>query len=108
MQIQLTGRHVDITEDVREYVYEKVGKLPRFYDRIHEIEVILGHESDQFVAEIIVRVDRKHTFIAQESGADTFVLIDAVVGRLERQLVKHKEKTRNHKHDGKNEVVTEE
>ena len=60
------------------------------------------------VSEIIVRVDRKHTFVARESGTDTFVLIDAVVGRLERQLVKHKEKTRNHKHDGKSEVVTEE
>lgn len=101
LQIQLTGRHVSITDEVREYVYDKVAKLPRFYNRIHEIEVVLDHESGQFTVEMIVRTDRKHTLVAQETGADTFVLVDTVVDRLERQLVKHKEKNRNHKHDGK-------
>lgn len=107
MQIHLTGRHVDITNDVREHIENKAGKLPRFYDRIHEIEVVLGHESEQFTAEIIVRADRKHTFVARETGADTFVLIDLVVEKIERQLIKHKEKNRNHKHDGKSEITSE-
>lgn len=107
MQIQLTGRHVDLTDDVREYINEKANRLPRFYDRIHEIEVILDHESELFTAEMIVRADRKHTFVARETGADTFALIDVVVDRLERQLVKHKEKNRNHKHDGKNDIARE-
>ena len=104
LQIQLTGRHVSITDEVREYVYDKVSKLPRFYNRIHEIEVVLDHESGQFTVEMIVRADRKHTFVARETGADTFVLVDTVVDRLERQLVKHKEKNRNHKHDGKGDL----
>lgn len=105
MQIQLTGRHVDLTDDVRDYINDKANKLPRFYDRIHEIEVILDHESEQFTAEMIVRADRKQTFVARETGTDTFALIDVVVDRLERQLVKYKEKNRNHKHDGKNDIA---
>lgn len=97
MQILVTGRHVDLTDDIRNYVDEKVGKLSRFYDRIHEIEVILDHESEEFKVEIIVRVDRKHTFVASLTGPDTFTLIDAVTDKLERQLRTYKGKNRNHK-----------
>lgn len=101
MKIQVTGRHVEVPEDLREYIETKANKLPRYYDRIHEIEVVLDHESEQFTAEMIVRVDQKHTFVARETGPDTFVLVDLVVDKLERQLVRHKEKRRNRKHDGK-------
>ncbi len=107
MKVNLTGRHVDVSDDVREYIESKAAKLPRFYDRIHEIDVVLDHESEQFTAEMIVRADRKHTFVARETGPDTFVLIDLVVEKIERQLIKHKEKNRNHKHDGKSGLVAE-
>jgi len=107
VQIQVTGRHVKVTDDVRDYIHSKAHKLPRFYDRIHDIEVVLDHESEQFTAEMIVRVDRKHTFVARETGPDTFALIDLVVEKLGRQLTKHKEKNRNHKHDDKSDYVSE-
>lgn len=107
MQIQVTGRHVKLNDDVRAYIDEKAGKLPRFYNRIHEIEVIVDHESEQFKVEMIVRVDRKHTFVAHDSGPDTMVLIDQVVDKLERQLRRHKEKNRDHKHDGKPDMAGE-
>lgn len=107
MQIRITGRHVDLSDDVRAYAEDKASKLPRFYDRIHDIEVVFGHESEQFTAEMIVRADRKHTFIASETGPDSFALIDLIVEKLQQQLTKHKEKNRNHKHDGKPEVEGE-
>lgn len=100
MQIQISGRHVEVPAELRSYIEEKIQKLPRFYDRIHEVEVILGHESELFTAEIIVRADHKHTFVASETGPDTYALVDAIVDKLERQLRKHKEMLRNHKHDG--------
>jgi putative sigma-54 modulation protein len=104
MRIQVTGRHVEVTDDVRAYVESKVAKLPKYYDRIHEIEVVLDHESEQFTAEMIVRADHKQTFIASETGPDTFALIDLIVDKLERQLTRHKEKVRNRKRNGKPEV----
>lgn len=103
MHIQITGRHVEVSEEVRAYIHAKVGKLPRFYDRIHEVEVVLDHESEQFITEMIVRADKRHTFVARETGPDTFALVDLVVDKLERQLRRHKEKRRDHKHDGKSE-----
>ncbi len=104
MRILLSGRHVEITDDVRRYVENKAAKLPKYYDRIHEIEVILDHESEQFNVEMIVRADHKHTFIASQTGPDTFALIDSIVDKLERQLTKHKEKVRNRKHEGKGDL----
>ena len=104
MQIIVKGRHVQVPDEVREYVENKAGKLPKFYDRIHEIEVILDRSSEQFTVEMIVRAGSKHTFVASETGPDTFTLIDVVTEKLERQLLKLKEKNRNHKHDGKPEA----
>ena len=104
MDIQITGRHVNVPEDVREYIHAKIGKLPRFYDRIHGVDVVLDHESEQFTTEVIVRADQRQTFIARETGPDTFALVDLVVDKLERQLRRHKEKLRDHKHDGKSEL----
>ena len=104
MKILVTGRHVELSDDIRTYTEDKAKKLPKFYDRIHEIEVVFDHESEQFRAEMIVRADRKHTFVASETGPDTFVLVDVIVDKLERQLKKHKEKNRNHKHDGKSDL----
>lgn len=105
VQIQLTGRRVEITDEVRDYVYNKAAKLPRFYDRIRDVEVVLDHESEQLTGEMIVRAGRKHTFVARESGSDACMLIDLLVEKLERQLVRHKERNRNHKHDGKVEPL---
>ena len=103
MQIVVKGRHVEVTDEVRDYVTDKAGRLPKYYDRIQGIEIVLDHESEQFSAEMIVRADRKHTFVASETGPDTFALIDLVIEKIERQLIKHKERNRNHKHDGKSE-----
>lgn len=104
MQINIIAKHVDIPTEVREHIGERVEKLSRFYDRILEVEVILGHESEQFTAEMIVHVERKHTFVASDSGPDTYALVDIITEKISRQLVKHKEKLKNHKHEGKLEI----
>lgn len=98
MQITVTGKHVEVSEDVKKYALEKADRLPRFFDRIQSIEVIFGHEADQFSVEILVNAGVRNTFVACERGADTFALIDLTVDKLERQLTKHKEKLRNRMH----------
>ncbi len=97
MQIVVKGRHVEVSDEVREYIQTKAARLTKYYDRIHEIEVILDHESEQFSAEMIVRADHRHTFLSRGTGPDTFALIDVILDKMERQLTKHKEKLRNRK-----------
>ena len=108
VEILVTGRHVEVPVEVRDYVREKAGKLPRYYDRVHEIEVIFDHESEQFTAEMIVRADHRHTFVATETGPDTYALIDLCVEKLERQLTRHKGKRRNRKHSDRTDLASEE
>ncbi len=105
MQILVTGRHVEVTDEIREYVKDKASRLPRFYDRVHTIEVVLDHESDEFKAEMIARADGSHAFVASETGPDTFALIDLIVDKLERQLNKHKEKCRQPKHEPRDDSL---
>jgi putative sigma-54 modulation protein len=97
MQVVVKGRHVQVSDEIRKYISEKAPRLAKYYDRINEVEVILDHESEQFSAEIIVRVIPQQTFVAQATGPDTFSLIDGLLDKIERQLTKHKEKQRNHK-----------
>jgi ribosomal subunit interface protein len=61
---------------------------------------VLDHESENFAVEAIVSADG-NPFVAREVGPDTFALIDLVGDKLERQLLKHKERFRNRKHLGK-------
>lgn len=100
MQITVTGRHVEVPANVKEYAEEKAEKLLRFYDRIQSIQVVVGNEGDDFSVEMIVNAGARNEFIAHEVGPDTFVLIDNTESKLERQLTKHKEILRNRKHPG--------
>ncbi|MCK4660344.1 MAG: ribosome-associated translation inhibitor RaiA [Phycisphaerae bacterium] len=98
MQISVISRHVEVTDKVKDYAHEKVSKLPRFFDRVQSIDVIMDHDSGNFSVEILVRADRTDPFIARESGPDTFALIDVLTDKLGRQLRRHKERFRNRKH----------
>lgn len=101
MQISVTGRHMHVAERIKAYAEEKAGRLPRYYDRVQAIEVVLDQEGDHKVVEMIVKAAGTQDFIAREAGPDALSCIDLLVDKLERQLTKHKEKFRNRKHPGK-------
>ena len=98
MQITVTGRHVEVPEEVKAYSRKKAEKLLRFYDKIQAIEVLWDHEGEQFTVEMIVNAGSRHTFIGREIGPESLALIDLAVDKLERQLTRHKEKSRNRMH----------
>ncbi len=105
MQINVTGRHVEVSDEVKGYVEEKASRLPRFLDKLHTVDVILGHESDEFTVEMIAHADGCNPFVAREIGPDTFALVDIIVDKLERQLTKQKEKWRKPKHEPRDDSV---
>ena len=99
MQITITGRHIEVTDAMREYASEKVAKLPRYFDRIQSIAVIADkHDSHAYEVEIIVTVEHADPFIGTQAHNDLYACIDDAVDKLERQLTDHKEKLRNRKH----------
>jgi len=102
VQITITERHGHVTDAVKDYVQEKASKLLRFFNRISAIEVILDGDQDRNSVEMIVKVDGSENFVACDAYGDFFVGTDVVVGKLERQISKHKGKFRNRKHLAKN------
>jgi len=98
MLFTITGRHFEITDEIRNHAQEKTEKLPRYFDGVNQIEVIIeGNGSDPGV-EVIARGEHGIVFVATESGADTLTCINLAVHKLERQLRRKKAKQRNKKH----------
>ena len=98
MKITVTGRHMAITSAIREFATEKVGKLPRYFDRIQSIDVIAQKTDKQYELEIIVHADKTDPFVCKTAGSDLYACIDETVDVLERRLTDHKGKLRNRKH----------
>lgn len=101
MLFTITGKHVEITEAIRSHAQEKCEKLPRFYDHISHVEVVVeGSEGRSTSVEVLVHIEHGETLVAKEAGHDTYACLDAAVHKVERQLKKQKEKQRDNKHIG--------
>jgi ribosome hibernation promoting factor len=97
LKINITGRHLDVTPAMKKYTQEKVEKLGRFYDRIHGIDAILSEEGDRQVVEVKAHVGKGTTLVGKVENSDIYSALDLVVGKLERQITRYKEKLRSWK-----------
>lgn len=95
MQINISGHHVELTEALRDYVGSKLGRLERHAARITHVDVVLNVEKLRQKVEATLRMAGAELFAAAESE-DMYAAIDALADKLDRQLEKHKGKTRNH------------
>ncbi|GAB3310859.1 HPF/RaiA family ribosome-associated protein [Haliea atlantica] len=95
MQLNISGHHVEVTDALRDYVQSKFERLQRHFDQITNTEVTLIVEKLVQKAEATIHVAGADIFAAAESE-DMYAAIDALVDKLDRQLIKHKEKARGH------------
>ncbi len=95
MQINLTGHHVEITPPLRAYVDEKFAKLERHFDNITNVHVILKVEKLVQKAEATVHLSGGEIY-ADSAEEDMYAAIDALINKLDRQVIKHKEKINRH------------
>ena len=102
MQVNLTGHHVDITDALRAYVDEKIARLERHFDHVTNVHVILSVEKLQKKAEATVHVAGADVF-ADAVHEDMYAAIDALIDKLDRQVIRHKEKTKSHRGNGHRE-----
>ncbi len=98
MQVTVTGRHMGVSDALRQYCTEKAERLPRFLDRVQAIEVILDGHDGNHTAEIIVRSAGAPPFVASVEHEDAYAAIDLLVDKIEERLRRYKEKHRNRKH----------
>ncbi len=95
MQINLTGHHVEVTRSLKDYVDTKFAKLERHFDHINNVHVVLTVEKLNQIAEATIHLSGNEIFASAEN-ADMYSSIDALIDKLDRQILKHKDKVNHH------------
>jgi putative sigma-54 modulation protein len=95
MQININGHHVEVTDAIRDYVAARMEKLERHFEQVSKIDVILSVEKLRQKAEATIPVNGNNIFATAEDQ-DMYTAIDALADKLDRQIVKRKEKVTNH------------
>jgi len=96
MQINITGHHVELTDAIRDYVNSKFNKLERHFDHITNVQVTLTVQNQRQEAEATVSIAGGELFAKTESDV-LYAAIDSLIDKLDRQIIKHKEKMQNRK-----------
>lgn len=96
MQINITGHHVELTEALSNYVHTKFEKLERHFDNIQNVQVTLSVEKQGQKAEADIHLAGGQVVASHEHN-DMYAAIDSMVDKLDRQIIRHKEKMHSHK-----------
>ena len=91
MHISISGQHLDVTDAIRDYVESKLDRLTRHSDAMTRIEIVLRVEKERQIAEASIHVAGGDLHASSEHE-DMYASIDLLTDKLDRQLLKHKEK----------------
>ncbi|MEK7223630.1 MAG: ribosome-associated translation inhibitor RaiA [Pseudomonadota bacterium] len=95
MQITVSGHQVEITEPLREYTSEKIGRLQKHFDDVINTKVVLHVQKNLHKAEATIHAPGT-TLHANAEGSDMYAAIDALADKLDRQMLRHRGKAANH------------
>ena len=94
MNLHMTGHHLEITPSIRDYVNSKMTRINRHFDHVIDVNMILSVEKLRQKIEANVHLSGKDIF-AESENDDMYAAIDLLVDKLDRQIVKHKEKIKD-------------
>lgn len=95
MDIKISGQHCDITDAISAHIKKKFEKLQKHFESLVSIHVFIKVEKDQHIAEATVHISHQDIF-ANAHSQDMYKTINMLTEKLDRQIVKHKEKIQVH------------
>lgn len=95
MNLIIHGHHVEVTPALRGYVEEKMERIRRHFDNVIEADVVLSVDKLRQKAEITLRV-RGNNLHAEQTEEDMYAAIDGLMDKLDRQVLRYKDRVRNH------------
>lgn len=95
MQLNVTGHHVEVTDALRDYVSAKMERIEKHYDHVTDVHCILTVEKLRHKAEATANL-RGARLHAEATEADMYAAIDGMADKLDRRIIKHKEKQSDH------------
>lgn len=110
MNLTISGHHLEVTPALREYVLTKLDRVTRHFDQVVEINVLLTVEKMKEKerrqrAEVTLRVKGRDIFVEQ-SHEDLYAAIDQLMDKLDRQVMRHKDRLQEHHHAATNRLET--
>jgi putative sigma-54 modulation protein len=103
MNLTISGHHLEVTPALRTYVTGKLDRITRHFDQVVDVKVLLSIENQtekerRQKAECNIHVKGSDMF-AESAHADMYAAVDELVDKLDRQVVKHKDRLQNHHHE---------
>lgn len=96
MQVSVTFRNTESESWFKDYVTERLSRIQKYIDKPVDAHVVLSVEKFRYVAEINIMA-KGISLVGKEEAKDMQLAIDNVIDKIERQIKKHKEKSREHK-----------
>lgn len=95
MKISVTGRHMEVSDVLKEYAYGKIEHLSHYFDNLQKVDVVINPEKDtSYSAEMVIHAPRHSVLVGHASGKTATAAVDVVIEKMERLLTKYKEKLR--------------
>ncbi|MCK4374669.1 MAG: ribosome-associated translation inhibitor RaiA [Candidatus Brocadiae bacterium] len=94
MDVEITGRHIEVTEPMERHIRQRIEKLPPFADKVQYLTVRLKMEAGNQLVEITAKCGRTD-LLAQAGSHDMYQSIDDAFAKLERQLARYHDKRVN-------------
>jgi putative sigma-54 modulation protein len=99
MNLTLTGNHLEITPAIRDYVVAKLDRVTRHFDHVIDVNVVMSVDKLRHKVEANLHTRGKDIHV-EAVESDMYAAIDALSDKLDRQVLKHKEKLSTNRHDG--------
>ncbi len=106
MNVQVSGHHIEVTQAIRDYVVSKLGRIKRHFDQVIDVNVTLSVQKTRQKAEISVHLPGKDVHV-ESDDEDLYAAIDLMMDKLDRQIIKHKDKAFAHPRDAVKHQPTE-
>ncbi|MFE8645872.1 ribosome hibernation-promoting factor, HPF/YfiA family [Sphingomonas sp. NCPPB 2930] len=102
MNLTISGHHLDVTPALHDYVTAKMDRITRHFDQVVDVKVLLSVEKQKEKqgrqrAECNINVKGSSMF-AECAHADLYAAVDELVDKLDRQVVRHKDRVQDHHH----------
>ncbi len=103
MNLTISGHHLEVTPALRTYVMGKLDRITRHFDQVVDVKVLLSIENQtekerRQKAECNIHVKGSDMF-AESAHEDMYAAVDELVDKLDRQVVRHKDRLQNHHHE---------
>lgn len=96
MNLIVHGHHVEVTPALRGYIEGKLERIRRHFENVIDADVVLSVQDKlRHKAEVTVRV-RGNSLHAESTEADMYAAIDSLMDKLDRQVLRHKDRVKDH------------